>query len=87
MSTYMPEPVRVAFRSFLDIKNPATYVAPDESLLPQAEYKTSVNPKFNLTVWWNIAEGERLIKPFNVGEELVARLLWVLETVGALFHK
>ena len=83
----MPEPVRVAFCSFLDIKNPATYVVPDESLLPQAKYKTSVDPKFNLTVWWNIAEGKRLIKPFNVGEELVARLLQVLETVGALFHK
>ena len=71
----MPEPVRVAFCSFSDIKNPETYAAPNESLLLQAGYETSVDPKFNLTEWWKIAEGERLSKAFDVGEELVAGLL------------
>jgi hypothetical protein len=82
----VPEPVRVAFRSFSDIKNPGTYVASDKSVLLQVTYKTSVNPNFNLTEWWKIPEGEKLSKPFDVGEELVAGLLRVLEMVSALFY-
>ncbi len=55
-------------------------------MLLQATYTTSVDSNFNLTEWWNIAEGEKLSKPFDVGEELVAGLLHVLEMVSALFH-
>ena len=83
----MPEPVRIAFRSFSDIRNPETYVAPDEGLLPQAECKTPVDPKFNFTEWWKIAEGEKLSKPFDVGEEMVAGLLRVLEMVSVVFYE
>jgi len=82
----VPEPVKVTFHSFSDIKSPGTYVASDESMLLQATYTTSVDSNFNLTEWWNIAEGEKLSKPFDVGEELVAGLLHVLEMVSALFH-
>ncbi len=74
------------FHSFLDIKSPGTYVVSDESMLFQATYMTSVNSNFNLTEWWNIAEGEKLSKPFDVGKELEAGLLHVLEMVSALFH-
>lgn len=81
----MPEPVRVAFCSFSDIKSPGTFVAPDESLLLQAACNTLVDPKFNITEWWKIPDGEKLSEPFDVGEELVAALLRVLETVSALF--
>lgn len=47
---------------------------------------TSADPKFNITEWWKIAEGEKLSEPFDVGEELVAALLRVLEMASALFH-
>ena len=36
----MPEPVKIAFRSFLDIKDPRTYAACDESLLLKASHST-----------------------------------------------
>lgn len=81
----MPEPIKVAFRSFSDIKNPGTYAAPEESMLLQVTYKTPFDSNFNLTEWWKIAEDEKLSKPFNVREELVAGLLHVLEMVSALF--
>ena len=81
----MPEPVRIAFRSFSDIKNPGTYADPDESLR-QTWSKISVYPQFNLTEWWKIAEGDKLSKPFDVGEELVAGLLRALDRVSALFY-
>jgi hypothetical protein len=80
------KPVRVAFCSFSDIKNPGTYVAPKESLLQQAGCKTSVGPKFKFTEWWKFAEGKKLSKSFDVGEELVAGLLSILEMVSALFY-
>ncbi len=83
---HVPEPVRVAFRSFSDIKNPGTYAAPDGSLLLQAGSRTSADPKFNLTEWWKVAEGEKLSKPFDVGEELAAGLLRALEMVSTLFY-
>jgi hypothetical protein len=46
----------------------------------------SVNQKFNLTEWWKIPQGEKLDKPFNVGDELVVGLLHALEIVRALFY-
>lgn len=84
----MPEPVRIAFRSFLDIKNPETYSAPDESLQEGSNSgkETSVGPNFNFTEWWKITEGKKLSKPFDVGEELVEGLLRVLETVSTLLY-
>jgi hypothetical protein len=78
----VPEPVKIAFRSFSDIKDPRTYAAPDESLLLQAGCSSSLDPNFNLTEWWRIAEGEKLSGPFNVGDELVAGVLQVLERVS-----
>lgn len=82
----MPEPVRVAFRSFSDIKDPQTYTAPDKGLLLQAGYNESVDPNFNLTEWWKFEEGQKLSKLHDVREELVAGLLRVLEKASALFH-
>lgn len=82
----MPEPVRIAFRSFSDIKDPRTYVACNESLLLQTGHNASVNPDFNLTEWWRMARGEKLSRPFNVGDELVAGMLQVLERVSTLFY-
>jgi len=84
-SPSVPAPVRIAFRRFSDIKNPGTYATHDESLL-QAVNKISIDPKFNLTKWWEIAEGEKLSNPFDVGEELVAGLLRVLAIVSASFY-
>ena len=81
----MPEPVRVTFCSFSDIKSPGTFVAPDESLLLKAACNTLVDPKFIITEWWKIPDSEKLSEPFDVGEELVAALLRVLEMVSALF--
>jgi hypothetical protein len=82
----VPEPVKIAFRSFSDIKNPGTYAAPDEILLLQVECKTSVSSKFNFTEWWKSAEGEKMSKAFDIGEELVAGLLRVLEAVSTIFY-
>ena len=85
-SPYLPEPVRIAFRSFLDIKKPETFSAPDEHLLPPASYKTTIGQTFKFTEWWNIGEGEELEKPFDIGEELTAGLLHVLERVSTLLY-
>jgi hypothetical protein len=82
----VPKPVRIAFRSFSDIKDPRTYVARNESLLLQTAHNASVNPDFNLTEWWRIAKGKKLSRLFNVGNELVARVLQVLERVSTLFY-
>lgn len=82
----MPEPVRIAFRSFSDIKNPQSYAAPEESLLKQARFEGWVDEKFNLTEWWKLEEGEKLSKPLDVSEELVAGLQGVLEEASALFR-
>ena len=84
-SPHIPKPVKIAFHSFLDIKNPQTYAEPDKSLL-QGGPKASISPKFNLTEWWKVTEGENLSKPFDVGEELVAGLLRALEMVSTLFY-
>jgi len=85
-SPYIPEPVRITFHSFSDIKNPGTYAAPNESLLLQACSNISPDLEFNLTEWWKTAEGKTLSKPFDVGEELVAELLRALEMVSALLY-
>ena len=50
------------------------------------ESKTLVDMKFNFTEWWKIAESENLNKLFDVGEELVEGLLYVLEMVSTLFY-
>lgn len=85
-SPHIPEPVKVAFRSFSDIKNPGTYEAPDVNLLLQPASATSIDPKFGLTEWWKMEEGQKLSKPFDVGDELVAGLLHALEMVSTLFY-
>ena len=82
----MPEPVRIAFHSFSNIKSPGTYIAPDKSPLLQAGCKTSVDPTFNFMEWWKIAEGENLSKLFDIGNELVAELLCALDMVSMLFY-
>jgi hypothetical protein len=82
----VPGPVRIAFRSFSDIKDPRTYVARDESLLLQTGNIASVIPNFNLTEWWRISRGEKLSRPFNIGDELVAGVLQVLDRVSTLFY-
>ena len=84
-SPYMPEPVKIAFCSFSDIKDPTMYAAPDQSLLLQAGHSTSLNPNFNLTEWWRIVKGKKLSGPFNVGDKLVTGVLQVLERVSAFF--
>ena len=85
-SPCIPGPVRIAFRCFSDIKDPGTYSAPDESLVLQARSETSVDLKFNLTEWWKVEGGEKLSKPFDVGEELAVALLQALEMVSASFY-
>lgn len=85
-SPHIPEPVKVAFHSFSDIKNPGTYEAPNVNLLLQAASETSIDPRFGLTEWWRMAEGQKLSKPFDVGDELVAGLLYALEMVSTIFY-
>jgi hypothetical protein len=85
-SPYIPKLVRITFCSFSDIKNPRTYAEPDESLLLQAGSKASIGPTFNFMEWWKVPEGENLSKPFDIGDELVAGLLYALEMVSALFY-
>jgi hypothetical protein len=85
-SPFVPEPVRIAFRSFSDIKKPETYSAPDEHLLPPASCETTIGQTFNFTEWWNIDKDEELDKPFDIGEELTAGLLRVLERVSTLLY-
>jgi hypothetical protein len=84
----VPEPVRIAFHSFSDIKNLGTYAAPEESLLLQTWSMTRISegPNFHLPKWWEIPEGEKMSKPFNVGEQLVIELLCVRSMVSALFY-
>jgi hypothetical protein len=83
---HIPEPVKVAFHSFSDITNPGTYAAPDGRLLLQAASRASVDAEFNLTEWWKIAEGAKLDKTFDVGEELVEGLVHALDMVSTLFY-
>jgi hypothetical protein len=82
----VPDSVRVAFYSFSDINDPETYEELDERLLLQAWCAAPANSKFNFTEWWKITEGESLSKVYDIGDELVAGLLQVLEMVRALFY-
>jgi hypothetical protein len=82
----VPESVRVAFRSFSDIRNPGSYTAPDGSRLLQGEVQLSYIAQFNFTEWWKIEEEETMREPFDVRNEVVAGLLHALETVCTLFH-
>ena len=79
---FVPEPIRIAFRSFSDIKNMGTYTAPKTSLLLQAGCKKSVDSSLKFREWWRIVEGNTLTGPFDVSEDLVAELLRILEEVS-----
>ena len=83
-SSPVPESVRVAFRSFSDIRNPGSYTAPDESWLPHHKVQSSGTPRFNFTEWWNIREGEILGEPFDIRDELPNVLVGFLERVCTL---
>jgi len=61
-------------------------MAPNKGLLLQARYKTLVDSKFNFIEWWKFAEGEKLSKLFDIGEELIAGLLHALKMVSALSY-
>ena len=82
----MPEPVRIAFHSFSDIRNPGTYATRNGNQKLKGEIQASAIPRFNFTEWWKIGEGVEMKEPFDVGDELVAGLLHALETVCTLFH-
>ena len=82
----MPEPVRIAFQSFSDIKKADTYSAPNEHLLPPASNETTSGRAFKFTEWWNLDEGKELDKPFDIGDELTAELSRVLERVSTLLY-
>ena len=70
--------MRIASHSSSDINDSETYAASSKGLPWQIEWETSVNSKLNLTEWWKITEDEKLSKPFDVGEKLVAGLQHVL---------
>ena len=79
---FVPEPIRIAFQSFSDIKNVRTYAAPKKSLLLQAGCKESVDSSFKFREWWRVVEGDGLNRPFDVSENLVAELLYIFEEVS-----
>ena len=81
----MHDSIAIAFRCFSDIKHPETYEDHDDILLLPALSRESTDPKFGLTEWWKIAEGGKLTKPFNVGDELVEGLLHALKRVSIQF--
>ena len=62
------------------------YTEPNGSLSLQGGSDTSVDTKFNFTEWWKTPAGNNLSEPFDVGEELVAGLLRVLEVVSSLSY-
>ncbi|KAF8265899.1 hypothetical protein EI94DRAFT_1803769 [Lactarius quietus] len=78
-SSQVPESVRVAFRSFSDIRNPGSYTTPDGSQLPKGNVQQANTPQFNFTEWWEIGQGDTLSEPFDVRDEIVRELLCVLE--------
>jgi hypothetical protein len=81
----VPESVRIAFHSFLDIRNPGTYTAPDGSRQLQGKVQASTSPQFKFTEWWK-TEGETMRELFDVCNEVVVGLLHALEKVCTLFH-
>ena len=76
---HVPESIRVAFSCFSDIRNIGSYTTPNRSLLPQGQ--PSQTSRFNLTQWWLIGEGEMMGGPFDVRDEMVDRLLHLVELV------
>ena len=82
----VPESIRIAFRSFSDIRVTGSYTAPDRSQLPTGSaVPLSDAPQFNFTEWWNI-EGERIRSPFDIWDELIPKLLHALKKVCAFFY-
>ena len=59
-----------------------TYATPMISLLLQARCKGLVDSSFKFREWWRIEEGNRLNRPFDVSEDLVAELLYILKEVS-----
>lgn len=80
-SSPVPESIRIAFRSFSDIRNPGSYTAVDGSWLPKDKAKPSNIARFNFTEWWKVRESETSGKVFDVRDEVVAGLLRALEMV------
>lgn len=80
----VPESIRIAFRSFSDIRNPGSYIAPNRSLLPQETDESADLGRFGLKVWWVIREGETMGEPFDVRDEVVRGLLRAVEAVRKL---
>jgi hypothetical protein len=85
-SPYVPDSVRVAFHSFLDIRNPGSYTAPNGIRLLQSKVQPSDTLPFNFTEWWMIGEGETMGEPFDVRDEIVVGLLHALEMVSTLLQ-
>ncbi|KAH9008464.1 hypothetical protein EDB85DRAFT_2164363 [Lactarius pseudohatsudake] len=79
-SPQVPEPVRIAFHSFSDIRDPGTYATHNGNQKLNGNIQASVIPRFNFTEWWKIGEGVEMKEPFDVGDELVAGLFHTLET-------
>jgi hypothetical protein len=75
------ESIRVAFGSFADIRDPGSYTAPDESLLPQSKEWPSDTAQFHFTEWWKFGEGETMGEPFDVRDEVVEGLRHALREV------
>ena len=73
---------QVAFHSFLDIRNPGSYTAPDVHLLPEVKAQRSDVPWFNFKEWWIIEEGGALEEPFDIRDKIVSGLLGALQTVS-----
>ena len=82
----MPESVRVSFHSFLDIRKPSSYTAPDASQLLQAKVQSPEAPCLNFMEWWKIREGEILGEPFDVCDELPKVLVHFLKMVCTLLQ-
>ncbi|KAI9431445.1 hypothetical protein BJY52DRAFT_1199675 [Lactarius psammicola] len=78
-STHVLESVRVAFRNFLDIRDPGTYTAPERNRQLQEKVQEPGVLQFNFTEWWKFGEGEIMKEPFDVREEVVVGLLHALE--------
>ena len=77
----MPESIRIAFHSFLDIWVAGSYTAPKRGQVPTGGTPPpSDAPQFNFTEWWKTGEGETT-RPFDVQDELIPKLLLASEKV------
>ncbi|KAN0135938.1 hypothetical protein V8E53_006390 [Lactarius tabidus] len=80
---WIVEPIKVAFGSFSDIRNPGSYTSsPFRSLLLQGKEQSSDSAKFKFTEWWKIGEGETMEEPFDICDELVEGFLHALDMLG-----